>query len=67
VSRTYSTFFGLLSLGLSFGILFEIGLRDLTLVAGSLVGWVPVAGLVSVTIGRLFPPRPSPADERLVP
>ena len=66
VSRVYSTFFGLLGLALSYMILFKIGLRDFSLLAGGIVGWIPVLSIQSLTLLRLFPPEPIPVDERLI-
>jgi hypothetical protein len=66
VPRIYPYFFSLLSLALSFGIFFEIGLKDIGLVVAGFVGWFPVAAVVAATLGRLFPPDPIPLDESLL-
>jgi uncharacterized paraquat-inducible protein A len=66
VSRTYSTFFGLLGLAISYVIMFKIGLRDFSLLAAGFVGWFPVLFIELRTLFRLFPPEPVPVDERLI-
>jgi len=66
VSRVYSTFFGLLGLAASYAILYEIGLRDLSLLAGGFVGWFPVIFIELRTLNRLFPPELIPVDESIV-
>ena len=66
MSRVYSTLFGLLGLALSFAISFEIGLRDLILLAAGFVGWFPAVCLVALVMNRLFPPRAIPVDESML-
>jgi hypothetical protein len=65
VSRFYSTFFGLLSLALSFAISFGIGLRDIGLIAAGFVGWFPAVCIVAFIMNRLFPPKPVPVVESI--
>ena len=66
VSRAYSTFSGLLGLAVSYAILYKIGLRDLSLLAGGVVGWLPILSIESLTLLRLFPPDPIPVDESII-
>jgi hypothetical protein len=61
----YPFFFGLLSLALSFGISSQIGVQGLGLLAVGFIGFFPSAAIVSITIGRLFPPELIPVDESL--
>jgi hypothetical protein len=66
ISRVYTNFFGTLSLGLSFAIVYEIGLRGLSLLIGGLMAWLLVVSSVIPVLIRLFPPELIPSDEKLV-
>ena len=65
VPRIYSFLMGTLCWGLSLAISSRIGLRDLNLVVGSFVVFIPVAILLQATVGRILPPSPIPVDESL--
>jgi hypothetical protein len=65
ISRVYTNFFGSLSLGLSFAIVYEFGIRGLSLLIGGFLGWLLVASSVIPVLIRLFPPELVPLDEKL--
>jgi hypothetical protein len=66
IPRFYGFVFGMLSLAVSFAIVSEFGLDDVGLVIGGLVGWLPVACVVSIIAIRFFPPEPVAPDEKLI-
>ena len=65
ISGVYTNFFGTLSLGLSFAIVYEIGIRGLSLLIGGFLGWLLVASSVIPVLILLFPPELVPLDEKL--
>lgn len=66
VPRFYSTFLGLLSLVFSFLFWYDIGLRDLSLLAAGFVGWFPAVYVVALIMNRLFTPKSIPVDESII-
>ena len=47
----------------SLGLMFEIGLRGLDLMIGTIIALFPVMFVDSLILSRIFPPQPIPYDD----